>query len=78
MRPDLPRGQNVRIKTESMSFAPNPVERHVWTIMRPGRVSSIRPERAPLNARKGEPDRAEMVTGAPVMAAWRRGSRYIR
>ena len=31
MRPDFPLGQNVRIKTESMSFAPNPVERHVWT-----------------------------------------------
>ena len=53
MRPDLPRGQNVRISVESMSFAPNPVERQVWTIIPPGFVSSIRPERAPLKARKG-------------------------
>ena len=78
MRPDLPRGQKVRTSVESMSFEPKPVERQVWTIIRPGRVRSILPESAPLKARKGEPGRAPILTGAPVIAAWRFGSRYMR
>src|SRR5439155_15798415 len=78
MRPDLPRGQKVRIRVESMSFRPKPVERQVWTIIRPGRVRSIFPESAPPNARKEEPGFELIFTGAPVIAAWRAGLRYIR
>src|SRR2546428_2714752 len=78
MRPDLPRGQKVRIRVESMSFRPKPVERQVWTIIRPGRVRSIFPESAPSNARKEEPGFELILTGAPVIAAWRAGLRYIR
>jgi hypothetical protein len=66
------------MRIESGSFEPKPVERQVCTIIRPGSVTRMRPESAPLNARKREPGLAAIRTGAPVIAAWRFGSRYAR
>ncbi len=40
-------------------------------------VASIRPLREPPNALNAEPGLREIVTGMPVIAPCRRGSRYI-
>src|SRR5450631_4637066 len=78
MRPPPLTGQNVSTKVESRSRRAKLVDRHDCTISRLGVICKIVPVRAPPNASNFAPALAAIFTGAPVNAACRRGSRYMR